>query len=436
MIQDRLLIAAGSVLFLSRPGDYLNWWRKSVLTIDDTDPIEMFALGAEDDVISAGVPYDRSLVLFGARKQYLLNGRQAITPQNASIVVMSSYEDATEANPQASGNFVFYAKTRNGTTSLHQIQTGLVAEAPETYEISKQLDTYMRGRPVQIMPIMAPNTVFIRTTGDRDRVYVYTYLDSPDGGQRLFDSWSRWQWNPILGHVLGMTYSDGDILIFTLRESQDPDTQESTWWAVADRFTLTTELSQRPYLDSMRDWVNYMLDTGSIRPTYAAGVAQCAAAIGKGGRRQFMGVPAEDLPALVEEFPDEIGNIWIGADSSDWTYVIPTNPYMRDQNDKAIINGRLTINRYSVSVADSGGMQAFVETPGRGEYQVLDWTGRTIGRLSSEIGIQPIATSSVPIPVGRETREFKYRLKAKSWLPLTITAVEWSGQLFYNQRRV
>src|SRR5690606_25534536 len=70
MIQDRLLIAAGSVLFLSRPGDYLNWWRTSVLTIDDSDPIEMFALGAEDDVISAGVPYDRSLVLFGARKQY------------------------------------------------------------------------------------------------------------------------------------------------------------------------------------------------------------------------------------------------------------------------------------------------------------------------------------------------------------------------------
>src|SRR5690606_5419950 len=84
MIQDRLLIAAGSVLFMSRPGDYLNWWRTSVLTIDDSDPIEIFALGAEDDVISAGVPYDRSLVLFGARKQYIINGRQAITPQNAA----------------------------------------------------------------------------------------------------------------------------------------------------------------------------------------------------------------------------------------------------------------------------------------------------------------------------------------------------------------
>src|SRR5690606_32294282 len=367
------------------------------------DPIEIFALGAEDDVISAGVPYDRSLVLFGARKQYIINGRQAITPQNAAIVVMSSYEDATEAAPQASGNFVFYAKSRGGSTSLHQIQTGVVAEAPETYEISKQLDTYIQGRPVQILPVMAPNTLFVRTTGPRNELYVYTYLDSPDGGQRLFDSWSKWAWNPVLGHVLGMTYSDGDILVFTLRSSPNPATDEESWWVVADRFTLDTELSDRPYLDSMRDWTNYMLDDGTLRPSWEPGVAECSAAIGKGGTRQFLGVPADELPGLVLQFPEEQSNIWVGANYHMLTYVVPTNPYIRDRNDKAIINGRLTITKYSVSVADTGGIVGFVTTPGRGEYRVLDWSGRTLSRLSSEIGIQPISTGAVPVPVGRET---------------------------------
>lgn len=434
LIQDRLLVAAGSVLFLSRPGDYLNWWRKSVLTVDDADPIEMFALGAEDDVITAGVPYDRSIVLFGKRKQYIINGRQNITPQNASVVVMASYEDATEADPQASGNFVFYGKSRNGYTSIHQIQTGLVAEAPETYEISKQLDTYIEGRPVQILPILAPNTLFVRTTGARDTVYLYTYMDSPDGGQRLFDSWSKWRWHPVLGSIVGMTYTDGDIVIFTLRPGIFAG--DSAWRICADRFTLTTELSPRPYVDSARPWSTYMLDNGSLRPSYAPSVAACWAAIGRGGKRQFIGVPASELASFVAQFPDQTGNMWVGADYSDLTYVVPTNPYIRDRNEKAIINGRLTINRYSTYVADSGGMIATVTTPGRGEYQVLDWTGRMVGRPSSEVGIQPIATGAVPVPVGRETREFTYKLKAKKWLPFTLTAIEWVGQLFYNQRRV
>lgn len=435
LIQDRLLIAAGSVLFMSRPGDYLNWWRKSVLTVDDADPIEMFALGAEDDVITAGVPYDRSIVLFGKRKQYIINGRQNITPQNASVVVMSSYEDATEADPQASGNFVFYGKSRNGFTSLHQIQTGLVAEAPETYEISKQLDTYIEGRPVQILPVMAPNTLFIRTTGDRQTVYIYNYMDSPDGGQRLFDSWSKWKWNPILGHVVGMTYTDGDIVIFTIRPSPN-NAGDAAWWIVADRFTLATDLSLRPYVDSARTASYYLTTGGSLSPGYAAGVEQSWAAFGRGGARQFVGGPASQLASLMTEFPSEAANLWVGADYSSISYVVPTNPYIRDRNDKAIINGRLTISRYSTYLADSGGMIATVTTPGRGEYQVLDWTGRTVGRPTAAVGIQPIATGAVPVPIGRETREFTYKLQAKKWLPLTLTAIEWVGQLFYNQRRV
>jgi hypothetical protein len=435
LIQDRMIIAAGSVLFLSRPGDYLNWWRKSVLSVDEADPIEMFALGAEDDVITAGVSYDRSIVLFGRRKQYIINGRQNITPQNASVVVMSSYEDATEADPQPNGNFVFYGKSRNGFTSLHQIQTGLVAEAPETYEVSKQLDTYIEGRPVQILPVMAPNTLFIRTTGDRQTIYVYTYMDSPDGGQRLFDSWSKWRWNPILGHTVGMTYTGGDILIFTLRAATTAAGVDS-WFVCADRFTLTTELSERPYVDSARPWSTYMLGNGTLRPGWAPGVAESSVAIGRNSTRQFMGVPANLANDFATTFPSEVSHMWVGADYADLSYVIPTNPYIRDRNEKAIINGRLTINRYSTYLADSGGMIATVTTPGRGEYQVLDWTGRTVGRPSSEIGIQPISTGAVPVPVGRETREFTYKLRAKKWLPFTLTAIEWVGQLFYNQRRV
>lgn len=149
-----------------------------------------------------------------------------------------------------------------------------------------------------------------------------------------------------------------------------------------------------------------------------------------------MGTTAEMLTKLVDEFPAETGNLWVGVDSSPWTYVIPTNPFIRDQNDKALIGGRLTIQKAVVQLVDSGGVDAFLTTTGRGEYQVVDWSGRTLGRPSAEIGIQPISTNPIPVPIGREIREFSWRLRAKSWLPLTITAVEWSGQLFYNARRV
>jgi hypothetical protein len=52
------------------------------------------------------------------------------------------------------------------------------------------------------------------------------------------------------------------------------------------------------------------------------------------------------------------------------------------------------------------------------------------------MGEQPITTATLPISVGREVRECEYTLKAKTWLPLTITNIEWTAQVFDNTRRV
>ncbi|MCY1381626.1 hypothetical protein D9M69_695560 [compost metagenome] len=37
-----------------------------------------------------------------------------------------------------------------------------------------------------------------------------------------------------------------------------------------------------------------------------------------------------------------------------------TPPFTRDRNGNAIVNGRLTINRYTVSVANTGGMEGWL----------------------------------------------------------------------------
>lgn len=115
--------------------------------------------------------------------------------------------------------------------------------------------------------------------------------------------------------------------------------------------------------------------------------------------------------------------------------VTPTNPYVLDRNEKAIVNGRLTLGRIGVSVTDTGGMTCDVETA-NGTSRTLNFNGRLLGRISDQIGRQPIVTTSVNATIGKEVRECKYTLGAKTWLPLTITAIEWTGQFFNNARRV
>lgn len=435
MFQDRLVIGSGATLFFSRPGDYFNWFRVSVLTVDDRDPIEMYALGSEDDTIKTSTTYDRNILLFGKRKQYTVNGRQPLTPKSASIVILSAHEDAVDAEPQNSGNFVFYGKLRNGISSVHQIQMGVLADSPESYNISQQLDRYLKGRAVQILALTSPNQVFLRTEADRYGLFTYAYLDNASGAERVFDAWSRWTWNEALGPCVGITRHDGDILSFMVRRGKDRTGADKLWIA-CDRFVMDTGLSPYPYLDSLRPATEVQSPTEHTwLSNQTVGVDDDGAMVFRGGHVfQFLGATFDRLSDFLDQYgTGSVSDMWAGIQYR--SCVTPTNPYVRDQKDKAIVNGRLTLGRVTISIADSGGLTVDVETA-NGTIRTKDFNGRLLGRATNLIGRQPIVSTAVSATIGKEVRECKYTVSAKGWLPLTLTAIEWVGQMFNNARRV
>lgn len=435
LFQDRLVVGAGAVLMFSKTGDYQNFFRTSVLTLDDDDPVEMFALGAEDDTIRAATTYDRNMLIFGKRKQYVVSGRQPLTPRNASIVVQSSHEDAVDSFPINSGNFVFYNKYRNGVSSAHQVQIGQLADTPESYEISKQLDRYIKGRPQELVAVTAPNMLFMRTDAMRNSFYVYTYLDSAAGSERLFDSWSLWRTQEQCGALVGISRHEGDLLGYYVRLGQSATEGSPKMYIAADKFVLDTDLSDQPYLDSWRPYLTTRTkDETTLSPNNANFYNLDAAGVAFDNTvpEYMLGTTYTRIFDLESQYPDKTGAMIAGWNME--AFVTPTNPYILDSNNKAIVTGRLTLTKVTVSVADTGGMRGRIDGKFGTTYPT-EYTGRSVGSPSNVIGRAPISTTAVSVPLGREVRDFTYTLLARGWLPLTITAIEWTGQFFNNTRR-
>lgn len=434
LFQDRLVVGSGAVLFFSRPGDYFNWFKSSVLSVADDDPVELYALGSEDDTIKTSTTYDRNLLLFGRRKQYTVNGRSPLSPKSASIVVISSHEDAVDADPINSGNFVFYSKTRSGVTSVHQIQMGSLADSPESFNISQQLDLYIQGEPVELVAVTAPNAILLRTTAARNNLYTYAYLDTATGAERLFDSWSKWEWDIRLGSIVGLSRHDGDVLVYLLRTGKDKDGNEKVWFA-CDRFVLDTTLSSYPYADSLRPTSTVLSPSPDsfMNPSSQLGDVMYFVHGKDQGNKAFLGTDLDHITEFIEQYPMSPVQTWTGVRYN--AFVTPTNPYMRDNNGNAIVIGRLTLSRLSISIAESGGVKVEVHTPA-GTNTAVDFSGRILGRASNKVGQAPIVTTVVPATIGKEVRECTYTVRARNFQPLTITAIEWTGQYFNNSRRV
>jgi hypothetical protein len=424
VFQDRLLIGAGAVIRASRVGDYLNFFRSSVLTVTADDPFEILSQGSEDDTIKYSQLYDRDLILFGKR-QYAMSGRVPLTPTNANMPVMSSHEGADDAQPRAAGGIIFYAKRGQAATSVHQIEPGRNPESPESFCTSTQLDKYMAGDPVELTVLPKPTTLIVRTSDARNTLFVYTYLDNNE--RRLQDCWHRWPYVEALGPILGTTTVREGMLVFTLRHRANVD-GDVKYWAVCDLQSFDPQLDTLPYLDSMRPYADIESTPGSSHVNNT----DLSAAFDNSSDSFLLGAEElVDVPQLVEDLPEATG---LTAGYQFDSYWEPTNPAVRDSDGHAQRTGRLAVTKTMLSFRDSSGFRSVVTFQNvETEYR---FNGRILGDPNNVIGTVPVTEGVHNVVIGRASREYTQRIHALTWLPLNLIAVDWEGQSFHRPQRV
>lgn len=416
MFQDRLMIIAGSTVFMSKSGDYFNFFRKSVLTVADDDPIEVFAQGTEDDVITGGVQHDRNVILCGQRYQYIVPGRENMTPRNPYVGVQATYEDANLTTHAVAGSLLFFCQRREKRLTLQQMSPGAVADRLDAFDVSSQLDGYLTGNPRQIVAMTAPGVVFVRTAELTNGFYVYSYLDTSDQSERLFDSWSRWTFDSSLGTLLGLSQDDSGLLAITVRDTNLGPA------LVLDRFVRETGPSEFPYLDSH-------MPAGS---NLHAVTDNACIAFDTTSERHLLGTTLALRATLEAQFPSDLGALHTGTLYTSFGTL--TSPYIRDHKDKIILDARLTISKLTVSMSNTSAVVVELSHDlGVTWKTAKSWIYRPVGGwILNTQGVA--AEAAITVPVMKENKAYRARISSRSWLPLTISVVEWAGQAFTNRR--
>lgn len=417
VFQDRLMFASDNMVTLSRNQDYLNFFRKTVLNIQANDPVEIFAHGSEGDIIRRAVMFERDLVLFGELRQYAISGRSVLTPEDPNINIIGGYEGGADAQPIASGNFLFFGKTANGRTGLHQMEPGDNAESTVVFEVSQELDSWLAGTPIQLLGTTMPNMVTYRTSADPRTWYVYRYADERSVG-RVLSSWGKFQYAPELGSVAAVTHHRGDLFILTLRSAGGRD-----YW-FADKLSLNMDLAPEPHLDSQ---VPY----GEETPWHTASASSLYVAADKTSTYFLMGARRDAADDFIEQAPGVEPALRVGSVSPAMFQL--TNPYLRDNQGQAILSAKITLRQYNLHLADTGGLTARVLKPA--PERTLLFEGRVIGHTSNIIGRQPVFQGVRAVSVGRETRTCIVEIRSEDWQPLRVTGAEWAGQVFQPRAR-
>ena len=440
MFQDRLVLAVGNVICMSEVGNYFNFWRTATLTVPDRDPVEIYALGSEDDVIRHGVLFDRSLLLFGERQQYVIPGRNPVTPSTSAVMQSGAIEDSVDAPPVGGGSLVFFGKRRENSSELFQIAVGDVADTTNYTGLGLQLLDYIPGKPAQLLHVASPGLLLVRTDAAPSSLFVFRYIDQ--GNQRVLDSWSRFDYGEKFGQIVGMFLHDDAVYLDVWREAAKvdgivwPGRSGGFGWRTLERQSLLPQGAELPYLDSMRTASSFISGAGDRdwynQPYLSAAVAKTAPAAFLRG--------LDVAPVSTGEFDATFGQlgvtqeqVYVGLPYA--SYVELTSPRRRSQDGQAITQGRLSVAALDISCTASGGAVCSVTAYGK-TTAVTYKLGRLMGQPANVVGTDPVATAVIRHPVQREVREYTCRVAALNWQPLTIPRVTWTGQWFMNHRFV
>lgn len=432
MFQDRLVVGCGSILNFSRTGDYLNFFRQSVLTLEDTDPIEMTANDTGEDVMMSSVLFDRSLYIMGMKRQYSVNGRQALTPTSQNISVVGNFDNRSAVRALSTDNNIFLWKSKypgdseQWTSAMYQLQYGQVADVTEAYSVSQQLDTYLSQQVVDLTYISKPNMILARAA-DGYTTYNYRFIDAQGGGERLQSAWDKYLF--AVGFVgqagtVGMTHRGTTVC--TVIQTKCSDT--GLWYECFCTLDATTRdqlnIIGNVDLDLAQLYIPGQTSIYTLNPTWAAGMN--ALILVMTGPYAGTLIPFADH-ARVDPGGDLAGeNYTVGCPYT--ALVQPTMPFPKNYDGSVSTHGRYVINKMQLTVDNTPGMVVQCSNAYQ-SWTALNFSGHMLFSNDTALGWNAYK-GRLPFQCDFETREGGVVIYSKVGTPFRISAINYDAQNF------
>jgi hypothetical protein len=230
--RNRLGILAGENVIFSEASGYYNFFRTTVRTLLDSDPIDVAVSQNEVSELKAAVPIQDNLLLFSNLNQFTLSATQLLTPAEVTVDQSTKYECDLTASPVGAGNSVFFATKSGDYGGVREFFTRDDTEIKDAVDITSHVPEYIKGNIRHFVASSNEDMLVALTNSDKYECYIYKWYNSSQ--ERLQSSWSKWRFNKPIGSVffnnaeLFFTFTDGSYEKMSLTASSSAITVAET----------------------------------------------------------------------------------------------------------------------------------------------------------------------------------------------------------------
>ena len=447
--EARLAFLAGENVTMSEAGEFFNFFRTTVTTLVDSDPIDVGTNHTKVSILRHAVPYQEQLLLFSDQTQFRLTKGDVLSPSTVGIEPITEFESSTDAKPRPVGNFVFFGVEKSDYASLREYYVADDSLRNDAREITGHIPEYLPAGITDIVGSSNEDIVILRSSGSAtdNELYVYKYFWS--GQEKIQSSWSKWTFpdvNAIHGYefirsalYLVLERDDGVYLEKIEMDTGAEDDTATGYVLCADRKSFTGQPG-----------VSAAYDSGSDTTTFTFTQLEFASApvvIGVEGN-------SDDYPpgysVTLVGFVSGDDHLTVAGDATSDSFMFGL-PYTAEYTLSEIVpkagrddtggmvpvtEGRLNLLWLNFRYAFSGYFKITVSTQTRAD-NVYEFNGRTLGDAASNpINDLPIdASGTFRVPVYSKSDRATIKVSSDDVLPFRMISADWIANFYQRFRR-
>lgn len=427
--QNRLYFTAGEAVIYSRSNYFFDFFRDTVRTPLDDEPIDIMADTNKVNYLMSSEILNGDLVLFSPNGQFLQLGDKPVTKENASLRYASNFENLADCEPASSGDTVFFAFQYGRYSGIREFYTDSLTDTKKARPITDHVDEFIEGN-AKLLATSTNRSQMLVLAEDPSILYVYEWLWQ--GNERVQSSWSRWLFD---GDVKYAAYNRDDIYLIIEREGNLYLEYIKTGDPADPALDFAARLDQRHTEKARYREGKWVILYDGLVPEESLVVVQSTGCISPGVTVSFEYDESAGELVAGETLSEGEGDVTvIMGRKYNMTYR-PTMPFIKDQEGRVIESDRITLNDVSINYNKTGLTFVYVEND-YGVKRDYSFNGRKVGGINNIVGFAPIRPGQFRFPVRQESDKVVFRIETESHVPFQLRDMGWRGRFHQRGRRV
>ena len=434
--KNRIVFASRQNVICSQAGDYFNFFASTVITLVDSDPIDISASTLKPVRLKHAIAAPQGLLLFGDNVQLLLSTTtESFSPKTAEINLLSTLNQTDRIAPVDIGSSYLLLEEGEKASSIYEMALDSGGGKPVSIELTRPIPTYIPAAVVDMEVSQSAGTVAIFSKQELSSLYLYRWFNLT--GEQRISGWFRWL---LPGTIEFFTFDHDILFVVTKHESN----------YVLSKISLLTDtpaeslLFEGQYLDVRLDLFDYNPTltydsaTDLTHICFKEGFEDLNeqpvlmflnAAIAGYFEEQTLQYDATK-PAGEKYFLTVDGNQTTSKFATGYKYEataqLPAFYVVKDEarGVKDTVNiprvGKIKVNSYN-----SGPYRAVVRSDGRDDFILQLPQINADNYLADKIPIIRNAQSTIPVMAKGD--QFEFELIADSPFQTAFTSIDWEG---------